>query len=273
MVTVYPRMLFEHLKAQGIRFAVFSRNLWIATRWFKRNREYRKGIGEVVDGMPLPRAGLISNVTGIPDIAWYLVSGKLSAGDVIGLLRKNQIHLCALKSILDFGCGCARITRHMLKLENSVIYGVDVDRNAVEWCQENFSKEHFRVSTGQPPLFFPDSEFHLVYAVSVFTHLTTDLVIGWINELRRILKPGGYLVFTTVGQKYIRSLSNSERFEFLRGSPIVKIPSYTSNNVCKAYHPYDFVSKELGKGFTIVDYYPGGAKGTPGQDLYLFRKK
>ena len=105
--------LSQTVSAQLIRIGIFFRNLWFSTRWFQRNRQYRKGIGEVVDGLPLPTAQLITNVTGIPDVAWYLVSGKLSAEDVIGTLRKNGIDLGSLKSILDFGCGCARITRHM----------------------------------------------------------------------------------------------------------------------------------------------------------------
>jgi len=76
-----------------------------------------------------------------------------------------------------------------------------------------------------------------------------------------------------MGETFIQALSKTERLQFLRGSPVVKIPKYSGNNLCRAYHPYEFVSTELVKGFTLVDFSPGGAKGTPGQDLYLFRKK
>jgi 2-polyprenyl-3-methyl-5-hydroxy-6-metoxy-1,4-benzoquinol methylase len=265
--------LAEIASAQILRAVVFCRGLWFAIRWFRRNREYRNGIGEVVDGMPLPSARLISNVTGIPDIAWYLVSGKLSAEDVIGSLRKNGIHLCSLKTILDFGCGCARVTRHMFRLESSAIYGVDVDGDAIKWCQQQFSSDHFKISSYVPHLDFSNSSFDLVYAISVFTHLTTELVVGWIEELRRVISPGGYLIFTTIGEKFLGRLSNSERVRFNQGSPVVKTERYSSSNLCRAYHPYDFISKELKHGFTIVDFSAGAAKGTPGQDLYLFRKK
>jgi SAM-dependent methyltransferase len=263
----------QTVSAQLIRSAIFVRNLWFASRWFQRNRQYRKGIGEVVDGLPLPAGELISNVTGIPDVAWYLVSGKLSAEDVIGSLRINGIHLCSLRSILDFGCGCARVTRHMFKLENSVIYGVDVDRKAVEWCQDHFSKDHFKISNYLPGLDFPDSSFDLVYAISIFTHLTTEFVIQWLVELKRLITRGGYLIFTTMGNKFIGSLTKAEKHQFLRGSPVVKTSIYSSSNLCRAYHPYDFILKELKNDFTLIDFSAAGAKGTPGQDLYLFRKK
>jgi len=150
--------------------------------------------------MTLPNPRLISNVTGIPDIAWYLVSGKLSAEDIVGILRKNDVDLYALKSVLDFGCGCSRVTRHMFKLENSMIHGVDVDRKAVEWCQAHLSRGHFKFCNKMPLLDYPDSQFDLVYALTVFTHLTTDLVIGWIEELRRGYYPGRLSDFYNYGR-------------------------------------------------------------------------
>jgi SAM-dependent methyltransferase len=261
------------VSGQLMRIAVFFRHLWFSGRWFQRNRQYRKGIGEVVDGMPLPTGKLIMDVTGIPDIAWYLVSGKHSAEDIIGTLRKNGIHLCSLRTILDFGCGCARVTRHMFKLEGSVIYGVDVNRNAVTWCQENFGKDHFKISNYTPGLDFPDSKFDLVYAVSIFTHLKTEVVVQWFTEFRRVITSGGYLIFTTMGEKFIGSLTRSERDQFMGGNPIVKTGAYSSSNLCRAYHPYDFVLKELKSDFTLIDFSAAAAKGTPGQDLYLFRKR
>lgn len=267
------QIMGQTVSGQLIRFAIFFRHLWFASRWFQRNRQYRKGIGEVVDGMPLPAGQLITNVTGIPDVAWYLVSGKRSAEDVIGSLRKNGIHLCSLRSILDFGCGCARVTRHLFRLENSTIYGVDVDRKAVEWCQKHFSKDHFRISNHTPGLDFPDSKFDLIYAISIFTHLRTDFVILWLAEFRRVVARGGYLIFTTMGEQFIESLTKAERVEFLRGNPVVKTVTYSSSNLCRAYHPYDFISKQLKNDFTLIDFSAAGARGTPGQDLYLFRKK
>jgi hypothetical protein len=63
-----------------------------------------------------------------------------------------------------------------------------------------------------------------------FTHLSTNLVKGWVHELRRIIAPGGYLVFTTMGEKFKGSLSKPERLEFLHGSAIVKTPKYSSSN-------------------------------------------
>jgi SAM-dependent methyltransferase len=267
------RMLRDHLPEEFISCALFFRYLWFSGRYFQRNKEYREGIGEVVDEMPLPTGKLISNVTGIPDIAWYLVSGRRSAQDVIGMLRKNKIHLCSLKSILDFGCGSARVTRHMFKLENSVIHGVDVDRKAIEWCQQHFNKNHFKISSNEPLLEFADSTFDLVYAISVFTHLNTDAATGWFKELGRVITPGGYFIFTTMGENFADSFSKSERFEFFNGSPIVKTTRSRSSYFCRAYHPYDFIFNELKSEFRIVDFSSAGAKGTPGQDLYLCWKK
>ncbi len=50
-----------------------------------------------------------------------------------------------------------------------------------------------------PPLEFDSASFDLVWAISVFTHLT-DNSIPWLLELHRILKPGGLLIATYMGR-------------------------------------------------------------------------
>jgi SAM-dependent methyltransferase len=54
---------------------------------------------------------------------------------------------------------------------------------------------HFVTCTAYPHLPFPDNKFGLIYGLSVFTHLEhfPDL---WLMEMQRIIKPGGYAIFT-----------------------------------------------------------------------------
>jgi SAM-dependent methyltransferase len=44
--------------------------------------------------------------------------------------------------------------------------------------------------------------FDLVVAVSVFTHLSLELQEFWIAEMRRIIRPGGYLIMSTHGPSW-----------------------------------------------------------------------
>jgi hypothetical protein len=64
-------------------------------------------------GMPLPPATLRHWVAGTDDLPWFLNSGQLGAQTIVSILAKQHIELEQLESILDFGCGCGRVLRHL----------------------------------------------------------------------------------------------------------------------------------------------------------------
>jgi SAM-dependent methyltransferase len=56
----------------------------------------------------------------------------------------------------------------------------------------------------EPPLRFAEEDsFDLVTAASVFTHIPLDLQRRWLEEIRRILRPGGYFLCTVAGAHHI----------------------------------------------------------------------
>jgi SAM-dependent methyltransferase len=56
-----------------------------------------------------------------------------------------------------------------------------------------------------PPLPYPDERFDLVYALSVFTHLTESQQRSWSAELHRVTRTCGYVLFTTHGPSFPHS--------------------------------------------------------------------
>jgi len=89
--------------------------------------------------------------------------------------------------------------------EHHEVWGVDINAESISWCEANLSPPfHFLTSTTMPSLPFEDQAFGLVYAGSVFTHIS-ELAETWLAELRRITRPGGYLYLTIQDQSYIES--------------------------------------------------------------------
>ncbi len=105
------------------------------------------------------------------------------------------------KRVLDFGCGAGRTLRQFLpEAEHAEFWGTDIDRPSIEWLQEALSPPlHPWACAVSPPMGLDYGSFDLIYAVSVFTHLT-DNSIPWLLELHRLLKPGGLLIATYMGQ-------------------------------------------------------------------------
>jgi SAM-dependent methyltransferase len=61
------------------------------------------------------------------------------------------------------------------------------------------------------PTSFDDDTFDVVFAYSVFSHLSEDLYARWLAEFSRILKPGGLVIATTWGRNYIEHLESMRR--------------------------------------------------------------
>src|SRR6185295_9883288 len=64
---------------------------------------------------------------------------------------------------------------------------------------QNLPGIDFEVGPLFPPTIFPDGAFDLVYGVSVMTHLTRDVQIMWLREIKRILAPDGLALLTFAG--------------------------------------------------------------------------
>jgi SAM-dependent methyltransferase len=235
------------------------------------NARYRRD--GAPDQLPLPPSDMIFLVAGSSDISWFLKAGSWAATSIAATLSAHDVEIDELDSILDFGCGCGRVLRHWRSLYNTKVFGTDYNPTLIEWCRRNLPFAEVGVNHLHPPLKYTDANFDLVYALSVFTHLTEELQLDWIRELFRIVRPGGYLVLSTHGEHYIGRLNAMERQRFLAGDLVVKNDvNAPGSNTCSAYHPKPYVQEHLASDFEIVAFIPEGAKGNPMQDLYLLRR-
>ena len=178
--------------------------------------------------------------------------------------------LDSIGSVLDFGCGCGRVTRYWEAFGGAVA-GSDVNGQAVDWCRDNLDFATFERNALAPPLRFDADSFDLAYALSVFTHLTAELQLAWRDELLRVLRPGGLLLLTTHGQSYRSKLDAGERAAFDRGELVVRWGDVPGTNLCSAYHPEPYLRDTFASGFTFLELEPEGARGNPTQDLVLLR--
>jgi len=238
-----------------------------AFRAYERLVALRPARRLVVEGPPLPPRRLMVRVAGTGDADWFLRSGR-AGFDAIAA----HAPLAELQAVLDFGCGCGRVTRWWGDFDGTVA-GSDVSGPAVEWCSANLPFARFERNALAPPLVFEDESFDLVYALSVFTHLTAELQLAWRDELRRVLRPGGRLLLTTHGRSYVPRLTDAERARFERGELVVRWADVAGTNLCSAYHPETYLRDTFAVGFAFLELEAEGARGNPTQDLVLLRKR
>lgn len=205
-------------------------------------------------------------VAGTADGDWFLRSGRAAYDTIV-----SHVPVDESDAVLDFGCGCGRVLRYWRDHAGPVA-GSDRDDAAVAWCARNLPFTRVERNSLAPPLPFAEATFDLVYALSVFTHLTEELQTAWRDELRRVLRPGGRLLATTHGRSYLPRLDEPERARFERGQLVVRWHELPGSNLCSAYHPETYVRETLAHGFELVDLEPEGARGNPTQDIVVLRK-
>jgi SAM-dependent methyltransferase len=113
--------------------------------------------------------------------------------------------------------------------------------------------------------------FDFIYSISVFTHLTEYNQWFWMNELFRVLRPGGHLLFTVHGMSRSHELSEADRQLFEKGQPITIGSQYSGTNFCGTYHPKQYIENVLCKRWHLVAFEPGAAKDAQ-QDFFLMQK-
>lgn len=138
----------------------------------------------------------------------FLDSGRRDAEAMLEVVERAGTSLSSGTRVLDFGCGPGRVTRWLPHHVDG--WGVDLDADRIAWCQAELSPP-FRFATcgTYPHLPFGDDRFDLVYAGSVFTHLS-ELADAWLLELLRLTVPGGLLYLTVHDQGTVAFCRNKD---------------------------------------------------------------
>jgi SAM-dependent methyltransferase len=118
--------------------------------------------------------------------------------------------LDGVKRALDFGCSSGRAVRALAAAYPEVEWhGVDPNAEAVEWAAEHVPGVRFAVSPGDPPLDFAGGSFDLVYAISIWSHFAEAAALRWLEEMHRLIAPGGRLVLTVHGMRSVEYLAHA----------------------------------------------------------------
>lgn len=215
----------------------------------------------------LPPARLRFHVAGSSDRQSFVTIGADAARQLLeGAARHRDPAI--LRDLLDFGCGCGRIARHM---PGAHMTGIDIDAPSIAWCAKHLPGE-WRVIAPDPPTELTGNAFDLVYAVSVFTHLDEARQRAWIAELHRLLRDGGLLVVTTLGPELVWSrpdLDTAQR-QRLASHGFVFAPGAASFNEDSSFQSRPYLERDW-PGFTLLEHTTHGLASY--QDLSVFAKR
>jgi SAM-dependent methyltransferase len=151
-----------------------------------------------------------------------LVDGSRHADDYVTVgehFLKHFVQLGGLRStdrVLDIGAGTGRMARPLTRYlaHGAEYYGIEIIPRAVTWAQKEITSRHPNFhfihadihntaynATGQVQATeyrFPleDDSVDFAFATSVFTHMYPAGIQHYLNEVARVLRPGGRFLAT-----------------------------------------------------------------------------
>lgn len=164
----------------------------------------------------------------------------------------NPIHQRLLKAyhlaydrvggdLLEIGCGEGRGV-HLLADKVKSFTGIDKIPEVVDSLATKYPKAEFR-QANIPPLAFEDAQFDTVISFQVIEHIKNDR--QYLEEIARVLKPGGVALITTPNIK--KSLSRNPWH----------IREYTATQLKELCQPYFSKVEMLGVtgNEKVLEYY------------------
>ncbi|MGQ0811530.1 MAG: class I SAM-dependent methyltransferase [Nitrospiraceae bacterium] len=139
-------------------------------------------------------AAAVPHPLGTPEYFYYYDQLR-EANESLGFsYALHEYRGFAGKQVLDVGCGNGYVLSRYAK-EGAITFGVDITKTGIELCHRRFALNqldgNFSVGSAED-LPFPSESFDLVCSMGVLHH-TPDTAKA-VNEIFRVLKPGGRLI-------------------------------------------------------------------------------
>lgn len=243
--------------------------------------DYREDVAK--DTFPIPHTQDREGYYGDQHFSYWL-SGLRDARMLIDVANEFN---SGTETFLDLGCASGRVIRHLAYDDPSrQVYGCDINRSHVEWCNaylpKNVAVFH---NSSVPSIQLPDNSVDIVSSYSVFTHIEA-FETAWLAEIRRVLKPGGIAWITVHTEHTLEDMTPDwplwkpimdhpdigtmldENRQFSTDRLVVRWRedrSYSSN----IFYKKDYIERHWSRFFEIAAFrrrYPEF------QDVYILRK-
>lgn len=117
-----------------------------------------------------------------------------------GILQRELLLQQGLKEnsvILDVGCGSGRLANALKEMPALTFIGIDVVQELLDYADEICQRDDWSfIKTTDLKIPLDDNSIDMVACFSVFTHLLHEETYAYLAEIRRVLKPGGKVVFS-----------------------------------------------------------------------------
>ena len=125
------------------------------------------------------------------------VGGEFKALGMLEVATLKHFGLEDCAYLIDVGCGSGRLAQPLSQCFQGKYLGIDIEPNLVNFARQSVRREHwhFEVTEGFD-IPETDETADMVCFFSVFTHLLHEQTYVYLSEAKRVLKPGGKIIFS-----------------------------------------------------------------------------
>ncbi len=180
-----------------------------------------------------------------------LAAGKEQRGNLqTNLEFINKVNLLRPEDkILEIGCGIGTIV-NQLNTQRYNIIGTDISNEAIAYGLEKYGEINLQVQPAEN-LQFADESFDIVLSFDLFEHIAE--IDKHVNEVFRVLCPGGYYLFQTPN-KYSNVIFETwyhKSFKWKRMHPSLHTPGQLKRRLSKYGFEVTFVKMNPVNEFTL----------------------
>ncbi len=153
------------------------------------------------------------------------------AVDKIKQFNKNKTPV----KILDIACGSGYGSKLIADLESVEIWGGDINREVIELAQNKYQTTKnllFKIMEADN-LLFEDNFFDIVVSFETIEHIGNYK--GFVNEIKRVLKPGGKLILSTPNRLATKKLAIKNPYHIKEFSQDELVKLFDSFSTFKLY--------------------------------------
>jgi ubiquinone/menaquinone biosynthesis C-methylase UbiE len=136
--------------------------------------------------------------------------------------------------VCDIGIGDGLPIAQILLESGMNVYGVDVSPKLIDICKNNFPQIDCKTGNAEK-IPYGNDMFHLTYCVNTIWYVPNTMKA--INELIRVTKPGGMIVFDIMNQYHVKISKLHRRLIFENTTMLGKGQKIIKNIVKKVLFP------------------------------------
>jgi SAM-dependent methyltransferase len=207
-----------------------------------------------------------------------IMQSKGICGQLYNIIQ--QLPIPSVPLALDFGAGVGRVAIPMLYSLGYPQLAVDIDPKCVDYLNTSTNEKIEAKCINQgDKLPYPRDHLDLVIAISVFTHLDKYLEGFYLAESARIVRPGGYCLFSVSSEKALASRKKKGMIEWkdvlitdlhCQGHIYKPKPSAVDARHGYSLHSEDYIKTHWSNYFEVAHIYKNYIDNV--QDLVVLKK-